>query len=89
MLCKGKGKKYHGKGKGKKRAGVAVVSLGVGVQPYMPMKLLSSRDAHLKAMAVGLEATNAVFSLCVDPIFPLAATLAIFRGTLDSPSVVL
>ena len=87
-----KGKKCHGKGKGKKRAGVAAASTGVGVQPYMPMKLPSSRDAHLKAIVVGLEATNAILpsTLCADPILPLAATvrcalrhsLALAHGTI-------
>ena len=83
--------KCHGKRKSKKRAGVAVASVGAGVQPYMPMKLTSSREAHLKAMVVGLEAANAVLhsSLCADPILMLVATLAIFRATLDSPSVAL
>ena len=55
-----KGKKHHCKGKGKKMAGVAAAYTGVGIQPYMPMKLLLSREAYLKAMAVGLEATNAI-----------------------------
>ena len=81
--------KCHGKGKGKNRAGVAVASMGVGIQPYMPMELPSSRETHLKAMVVSLETTNAILpsSVCADPILPLAATLAIFRATLDSPSV--
>ena len=85
-----KGKKLHGKGKGKKRAGVAAVSTGAGIQPYMPIKLSSSREAHLKAMAVSLEAANAVLpsSLYTDPMLPIVATLAIFRAMLDSPSVV-
>ena len=84
-----KGKKCHCKGKGKKRARVAAVSAGVDVQPYTPVKLPSSKGAHLKARAVGLEATNAVLpsSLCANPMLPLAATLAIFRAMLDSPSV--
>ena len=75
-----KGKKCHGKRQGKNRAGVAAASVGVGIQPYTPMKLPSSRDAHLKAMAVGLEAANAILpsSLCADPMLPLEATLAIF-----------
>ena len=47
---------------------------------YMPIKVPSSRDAHLQAMAVGLEATNAILpsSLCTDPMLPLVGTLAIF-----------
>ena len=78
------------RGKGKKRAEVAAASMGVGVQPYTPMELLSSRDAHLKAMAVSLEAANSVLpsSLCTDPILPLVVTLAIFRATLDSLCIV-
>ena len=35
--------------------GVASVTMGVGVQPYTPVKLPSSREAHLKAMAVGVR----------------------------------
>ena len=78
--------KCHGKRKGKKRAGVAEASMGVGAQPYMPVKLPSSREAHFKVMAVDLEAANALLpsSLCADPMLPLAA---IFVTTLDSPSV--
>ena len=83
-----KGKKRHGKGKGKKKARVAVASAGVGMQPYMAMKLPSSRDTHLKAIVVGLEAANAILpsSLCADPMLPLVATLAIFRAMVDSLS---
>ena len=81
-----KGKKCHGKGKGKKRAGVDAVSTRADIQLYLPLKLPSSREAHLKAMAVGLEVSNAVLlsSLCVDPMLPLVATLAIFKAMLDS-----
>ena len=55
----------------------------------MPVKVPSSRDAHLQAMAVGLEAANAALplSLCADPMLPLAGTLTIFQATLDSPFV--
>ena len=83
--------KCYGKGKGKMRAGVAAASMGVGVQPYVPMKIPSSKEAHLKAMAVGFEAANAILPspLCADPMLPLVATLAIFRAMLDSLSVVL
>ena len=72
-------------GKGKKRERVATV----GGPTYMPVKVPSSQDAHLQAMAVGLEAANAVLpsSLCADPMLPLAGTLAIFQATLDSPFV--
>ena len=82
-------KKCYYKGKGKKRAGVAVASVGADVQPYMPVKLPSSRQAYLKAIAVGLEAANTIlpFPLCANPMLPLVATLAIFKATLDSPSV--
>ena len=40
-------------------------------------------------MTVGLEAANAILpsSLCADLMLPLAATLAIFQATLDSPFV--
>ena len=58
----------------------------VGGPTYTPVKVPSSWDAHLKVMAVGLEATNAVLplSLCADPMLPLVGTLAIFQVTLDS-----
>ena len=61
----------------------------VGRPTYTPVKAPSSRDAHLKAMAVGLEAANAILpmSLCTEPMLPLAGTLAIFQATLDSPFV--
>ena len=70
-------------------ARVAMESAGADIQPYIPMKLLSSREAHLKAMAVSLEAANAVLPspLYADPMLPLVATLAIFKATLDSISV--
>ena len=72
-------------GKGKKSKRVATV----GGPTYTPVKVPSSRDAHLQAMAVGLEAANAVLpsSLCADPMLPLVGTLAIFQATLDSPFV--
>ena len=56
---------------------------------YMPVKVPLSRDAHLLAMVVGLEAANAVLplSLCTDPMLPLAGMLAIFKATLESPFV--
>ena len=44
------------KGKGKKSKRVAMV----GGPTYTPVKVPSSRDAHLQAMAVGLEAANAI-----------------------------
>ena len=72
-------------GKGKKRERVATV----GGPNYMPVEVPSSRDTHLQAMAVGLEAANAVppSSLCADPMLPLAGMLTIFQATLDSPFV--
>ena len=77
-----KKKKPHTKGKGKKMLRVATV----GGPMYTPIKVPLSRDAHLQAMAVGLEAANAIMpsSLCTDPLIPLAGTLAIFQATLDS-----
>ena len=56
----------------------------------MPVKLPLSRDAHLQAMVVGLEAANAVLPspLCTNPMLPLVATLNIFKATLNSPLVV-
>ena len=56
----------------------------------IPIKVSSSWDAHLQAMAVGLEAANAILPspLCANPILPLAATLIIFKAMLDSPFVV-
>ena len=84
-------KKYHHKGKDKKRIRVAEASVGLSAQPYMPVKLPSSREAHLKVMAVDLEASNAVLPspLCADPMLSLVAILAILKATLDSPFVVL
>ena len=78
--------KPYGKGKGKKRAGVAVASAGVGIQPYMPVKLPLSKEAHLQVMAVGLELANDILPspLCADPTLPLTAMLTIFRAMLDS-----
>ena len=68
--------KHLKKGKGKKRLRVATV----GGPMYMPIKVPLSRDAHLQAMAVGLEAANAILplSLCTDPMLPLVGMLAIF-----------
>ena len=73
--------------KGKKSERVATV----GGPTYTPVIVPLSRDAHLQAMAVGLQAANAILpsSLCADPMLPLAGTLAIFQATLDSPCVAL
>ena len=53
------------------------------------MKVPLSRDAHLQAVAVGLEAANAILpsSLWSNPMLPLAGMLAIFKAMLDSPFV--
>ena len=76
---------HNTKGKGKKRLRVAIV----GGPTYTPIKVPSSRDAHLQAMVVGLEAANAILplSLYADPMLPLAGTLAIFQAMLDSPFI--
>ena len=60
--------KHLNKGKGKKMLRVTTV----GRPKYMPIKVPLSRDAHLQAMAVGLEAANAVLpsSLCANPMLP-------------------
>ena len=62
-----------------------------GMNLYTPMKVPSSRDAHLQAMVVGLEAANAILPspLCPNPMLPLVATLAIFKAILYSPFIVL
>ena len=75
------------KGKGKKSQRVAIV----GGPTYTSVKVPSSPETHLKAMAVSLEAANAILpsSLCADPILPLVGTLAIFQATLNSPFVAL
>ena len=64
-------------------------SIRGGGSPALHTCEASFRDAHLKAMVVGLEATNTILPspLCADPMFPLAATLAIFKAMLDSPYV--
>ena len=79
--------KHHSKGKGRKKAKVAAA----GAQPYTPIKVPSSRDAHLQVMVVSLEATNAVLPspLFVNLMLPLVATLTTFKATLDSPLVAL
>ena len=70
---------------------MAVASTGACIEPYMPVKLPSSKEAHLQVMTVGLEAANAVLPspLCADPMLPLVTMLAIFRAMLDSPLVAL
>ena len=78
--------KPHSKGKAKKKARVAAA----GMQLYTPLKVPLSRDAHLQAMVVSLEAANAILpsSLCANPMLPLVATLTIFKATPDSPFAV-
>ena len=58
---------------------------------YTPIKVPLSRDAHMQAMVVGLEAANAILpsSHCANPMLSLAGTLTIFKAILDSPFVVL
>ena len=58
---------------------------------YTPIKVPSSRDVYLQAMAVGLEAANAILSssLCANPMLPLVDMLTIFKATLESPFVAL
>ena len=55
------------------------------------MKVPLSRDAHLQAMTVSLDAANAILpsSLCAKPMLPLAGTFTIFKAMLDSPFVAL
>ena len=55
------------------------------------MKLPLSREAHIKAKAVGLEASNSILPtpLYADPKLPLAATLTIFKATLESNCIAL
>ena len=50
----------------------------------------TSREAHIKAIVVNLEAAKTVLPspLCADPMFPLASTLVIFKATLSSESMV-
>ena len=69
---------------------MAVASTGLGIQPYIPVKLPSSKKSHIKAMAVSSEAASAIlpFPLCANPTLPLVATLASFKATLDSLFVV-
>ena len=84
-------KKYSSKGKGRKKTWVTMASLGESGHPYMPVKLPSFKEAHIKSRVAGLTTRIAALSstLCADPMLHLVATLAIFKTTLDSPSVVL
>ena len=84
-------KSCHSKGNGRKAAGLATASAGVGTQAYIPIKLPISREAQIKAMAVGLEVANAIlpFPLCADPMLLLVATLDAFKVMLDSKYMVL
>ena len=78
-----KKKKPHTKGKGKKRPRVVSVS---GLL-YMPIKVPSPRDAYLQAMAVGLEAANAILPsyLCTNPMLPLAGMLHYLQSYTGQP----
>ena len=82
-------KKCRNKGKGRKGAGVATLSTGANAKAFMPVKLISSRESHVKAMAVDLEDTNAILPspLYIDAFLPLVVFLAIFMATLDSDSI--
>ena len=62
----------HNKGKGRRAAGVVLVSAGVGAKAYTPAKLLTSRELHIKAIMVSVEATNAILPsyLCNNPMPP-------------------
>ena len=77
--------KHLKNGKGKNSLQVVTVDRFM----YTPVKVPSSWDAHLQAMVVCLEATNAILpsSLCADPLLPLEGKLAIFKATLDSPFI--
>ena len=68
---------------------MATASVGVGIQPYTPMKLPLSKESQLQAMAAVLKVANAILPspFYADPMLLLAAMLAIFRATLDSPLV--
>ena len=69
---------------------MAIESSLVDTKTCRPVKLPLSREAYIKAMVVGLDATNAVqpSPLCVDPMSPMVATLAIFKAILYSNSVI-
>ena len=79
-------KKHCNKKKGRKEAGVAMVSKGVDAKVYTPIKLPMLRELHISAMAVGLEAKNAIpcAPFCTHLMLPLAATFIIFKAILDS-----
>ena len=68
---------------------MAAVSAGADDKAYMALKLPSSREAHVKPVALSLEAANAVLPcpLCAGPMLFLLATLTIFKATLDSNSM--
>ena len=66
------------------------MSVGESVQSYMHLKLFSSKEAHVKVMAVSLEAVNAILpsTLYADPMLLLTGTLTIFKAMIDSLYVV-
>ena len=84
-------KKCCNKGKSKQWAGEAMAFPWVDTKAYKLVKLPLSKEAHIKAMVVGLEATNTILhsSLCIDQMLPLVASLATFRAMLKSNSMVL
>ena len=65
---------------------MARVSTGVDAKVYIPVKVPTSRESHIKAIAFGLEAGNTVLPspLCVDPMLPLVATLEDLKTMLES-----
>ena len=44
--------------KGRKAAGGAIVSIGVDTKAHMPMKHPISREAHIKALMIGLDSDS-------------------------------
>ena len=84
------GKRCYKKGKGRKGARGDTALAGADTKSYTPEKLPLFRESHIKAMVVGLEATNAILPspLCANPILPLVATLAVFKAMLDSNCMV-
>ena len=65
--------------------------MGVNGKGYMLMKLPTSMKVHIKVIVVSLVAANGALPslLYTNPMVPLVATLAIFKATLNSNSVIL
>ena len=58
--------KHCGRSKEKRAIKMATASSRAGAKAWMSMKLPISREAHIKAMMVSLEATNSILpDLCV------------------------